>query len=77
MDNRIKEVMAIVLQISESEINDKTSMKTLTHWDSINHISLITALEQEFAVRFNYNEMAAMVSYPIIRETVLKKLKPA
>lgn len=67
--------MAVVLQISETVINDKTSMKTLPHWDSINHISLITALEQEFAIRFNYEDIACMVSYPLVKETIMKKMK--
>lgn len=63
VEQTIKEVMAIVLNIDAQKIDDDTSMDNTPGWDSANHINLVVALEEEFSVSFEVTELEMMVSY--------------
>ena len=71
MENRIKEVLANVLGIKASEVNESTSPDTVKQWDSLKQISLILALEEEFGVTFEDDQIAGMRSYTAIKNVVL------
>ena len=45
IENRIKTVMSSVLNISKSEIHNKTSSDTIKSWDSLKHMNIIVGLE--------------------------------
>ena len=70
VDNRIKLIIAKVFKIDSKEINDDTTPHTIKSWDSLKHIHLIIALEKEFGLKFDQDEIAAMVSFPIISATI-------
>lgn len=63
VEQTIKEVMAIVLNIDAQKIDDDTSMDNTPGWDSANHINLVVALEEEFSLSFEVTELEMMVSY--------------
>jgi acyl carrier protein len=66
MQNRIKKVMAEVFAIDPELINDTTSPGTLSGWDSINQMKLIAALEDEFDIEIDDDEIEEMVNYRVI-----------
>jgi acyl carrier protein len=74
VEQTIKEVMAIVLNIDAQKIDDDTSKDNTPGWDSANHINLVLALEDEFAVSFEVAELEMMVSYFDIVAVVGAKL---
>lgn len=41
-------------------------------WDSIGHMKLIAALEEEFGISIDINDILGMSSYPIAREIIQK-----
>ena len=49
VDQTIRELMSIILNIEAARIDDGTSMDNTPGWDSANHINLILALEDECA----------------------------
>ncbi|MDM4764890.1 acyl carrier protein [Pelomonas sp. SE-A7] len=63
VEQTIKEVMAVVLNIDANAINDDTSMDNTPGWDSANHINLVLALEDEFSISFEVAEFELMRSY--------------
>lgn len=63
VEQTIKEVMAVVLNIDADKINDDTSMDNTPGWDSANHINLVLALEDEFSISFEVAEFEMMRSY--------------
>lgn len=73
MEEKIKQVMADILDMEPSGINDDTSMDNVEGWDSANHISLVLALEEEFDVAFDVSEIEEMTSFYSIVETVMQK----
>ena len=45
---RFRTIVSTILQVPEDKVTDKLSRDKAATWDSLNHISLISALEQEF-----------------------------
>lgn len=54
---RIKEIIAEILSVSISEINDDTAIGDLIEWDSLHHLQIIAAIEKEFKIRFTPDVM--------------------
>jgi len=74
MENRVKGVMASVLGLDISEINYNTSTDTVEKWDSLKSINLVMALEEEFGVKFDEEDIMNMLNYKIICLIVKEKL---
>lgn len=71
--DKVKEIMANILDFSIAEINNETSPETAENWDSFNHLLLITAIEQELGIKFTMDEVASIKSYAILEDLVRKK----
>ena len=75
MESTLKTVMATVLGISADAIGDDTSMDTVESWDSIKHMNLVLAIEEEFGVSIPDEDAANITSYPLIRLVLAEQLK--
>ncbi len=75
MDDRIKRVMASVFNLSPAKIGEKSSPDTVAGWDSVKHMSLVVALEEEFGIEFTAEEIAEIISFPLIRSVLKDKFK--
>lgn len=71
---KIIEVMAHVLNIDPSKINDDSSMDTIEAWDSLKHMKLVITLEQELGVEFDDEEVVELLSFRLIELSVAEKL---
>lgn len=74
MEDRIKQVMVSVLRMDISTIDENSSPETIEMWDSLNHMNLILALEEEFGVEFENEEIVNMLNYKLIYLTLDEKL---
>jgi acyl carrier protein len=74
-EDTLKDVMATVLGIAADSINDDTSMDTVETWDSIKHMNLVLAIEEEFGVSIPDEDAANITSYPLIRLVLNEQLK--
>lgn len=75
VEEQVKQLMADILNLDLDSIDGSTSKDTTASWDSLSHINLIVALEQEFQVSFEVSEIESMLSYSDILETLEKKLQ--
>ena len=73
MEDKIKEIMASVFEINAADINDSTTTETVEQWDSLQHINLVVALEDEFGAEFDSGEISGMISYEKILSTIKEK----
>ena len=69
-DHALKAVMAAVFQVAPETIDEASSTDTIASWDSLHHINLIVALEDEFKIRIPEDEVPNLTSYKIIRLTL-------
>ncbi len=52
VEEKIKKIMAEILEISEFDIEDDSAIGDLPNWDSLNHLKIIASIEQEFDFQF-------------------------
>ena len=67
----VSEVLGIPLEgVSETLSSDETP-----EWDSLNHLRLITALEEELSIQLTMDEVvAAKTTYGNLRDIVSKRM---
>ena len=54
---RIKNVMSVVFDIPVDQIKDNSSADTIESWDSLKHMNLVVALEEEFEIELTDDEI--------------------
>lgn len=74
MESKLKRLFSEVLGVPESKIQNDSSPESLEQWDSLNHMNLILALEQEFNVTFTPDEMIELLNFELIKKTLTVKL---
>jgi acyl carrier protein len=72
---RVVSVMARVFELPEAAIAPDSTRESIEQWDSLGHMSLCVALEEEFAVSFDDRHVSEMTSVAAIVET-LQVLSP-
>ena len=72
MKNKIEAVMRIVFELSEDFPKINLNSMHIGTWDSLNHMNLIVALEEEFNITFDEDEISEMISLELI-ELILKE----
>ena len=70
MQDRIRNVMAAVFDLSPDEITDDSSPHDIKGWDSVKHMNLVVALEEEFNIHFEDAEIPSLVNFKIIVATI-------
>ena len=77
MDNkfeeRIKDVLANVFGISIEIIQDNTSPDNISTWDSLNHINMIVAIEEEFQITLSEDSIMQMNNYALIKTILINE----
>lgn len=56
--------MSKVFNVPSSEITDASSNETIERWDSLGHMNLCLALEEEFGIELDGDNVASMTKYP-------------
>lgn len=74
VEQTVKDMMSIILNIDAAKIDDSTAMDNTPGWDSANQINLILALEEEFSISFEVSEFEMMVSFFDIVQVVGAKI---
>jgi acyl carrier protein len=73
-EDKLKAVMAAMLDIDVSTVGPETSTDTVPQWDSVRHMNLVIALEEAFGISVPDDEVATLTSYPIVRAMVEEQL---
>ncbi len=71
---RVRQIVADVFNLPQSRIEPSSSPDTIEGWDSLRHLSLTLALEQEFDVQFTPEEIEQLLSVELIADLLEEKL---
>jgi acyl carrier protein len=71
--DRLRMTLAGVLDMPADEITDTISPQTAETWDSLNHLNLVMALEEEFAVSLSVDDALEMRSVAAIRGVLARR----
>lgn len=77
VERRAAGVLADVFDIDPGDVGADTSPDTVEAWDSLQHLTLVLALEEEFGVQFTDDDTLALVSYPLVVTIVRERLGDA
>ena len=75
MEDRIKKIIASVFEIEEEKIDVSVSTETSEKWDSLSHMKLVVALEEDFGILFDNEEIIDLISFPLIKKIIEEKLR--
>ena len=68
MREKLYKVIAKILDVPISEINDESSPETIENWDSFNSLVLADELESEFNVSFSLEEIIDSANVSAIKK---------
>ncbi|OGA03354.1 MAG: hypothetical protein A3I00_07845 [Betaproteobacteria bacterium RIFCSPLOWO2_02_FULL_64_12] len=60
MEERIRRIAASVLRVSPARLDAAASSETIETWDSLRHLNLVLALEEDFDLRFTVEDVGRM-----------------
>lgn len=63
--------IAILAAVLKCDVDHGTSRQNTPQWDSLKHIEIVFALEEELGVEFSEKQMAVMSSVSTIADQVL------
>lgn len=75
IDRRLREVMSQVLELDPASIHDRFSRADAPLWSSLNHLQMISALEEVFGITFTMKEVGEMERFDSIRRLVAARLQ--
>lgn len=74
-ENALKQVMATLLNVDVAIIGSDASMDNIPNWDSLRHMNLVLALEEEFKVSIPDEDAGNITSYQLIKLVLEDLLK--
>ena len=72
LDVKLEEILKKVFKIEK--INLESSIYDISEWDSLTHIQLINAIDEEFEIEIGLNDAIIMTSIPIIKKKIMNYL---
>jgi len=66
--------MSAVFEIPVKQIKDDSSPDTIDTWDSLKHMNMVVALEEEFQIEFTDDEINKMLNYSSIKNNTSGKI---
>lgn len=70
MKEKIRKIMSLVFEIPAESIEDNATIDVIENWDSLNHMNLIVALEEEFNIRFTDEDILYLLSLQKIEDRI-------
>lgn len=64
---RILKVMSLVFEVPIEMLNEESSSDTIGSWDSLKHLNLILALEEEFDIIIPDEEVGNLMNFKLIQ----------
>ena len=71
---KIESIVAASLNHHEFTMAEETKPEEITGWDSMANAMILTAIEQEFGIKFKFADMLAWKTVGELTEIVMKKL---
>jgi acyl carrier protein len=60
--DRVLATVAQVMNVPLAELSDQSSPDTVAAWDSLQHMNLVLALEEQFGVRFSDDQVMTLLT---------------
>ena len=71
-ENRYRQVFCSVFDVENSLLDDNLSYQQIADWDSVGHMALMAALEDEFSIEMDIDDIIDFSSFEV-GKTLLSK----
>ncbi len=71
---RLNEVFRDVFDDESITVNDSTTADDIEDWDSLEHINLIAAVEQEFGMKFTMGQVVSMKNVGEMADIIISRI---
>lgn len=71
--DRLTKLISQILRVPEDDLRDNRDMEETSTWDSLSHMELIAAIEDEFHIELSADEIVTMRSVGQIKEVLRGK----
>jgi acyl carrier protein len=71
---KLNQILSNNFKLSLEDTSKNYGMKDIDYWDSLSHMNLIVAIEDEFKIQLTGDEIAEMTTFDKIREIVQKHI---
>jgi acyl carrier protein len=73
MENKIKEIIATILDIEKKSLSLESGINDTPGWDSLKQMIIISAIEEELKITFEEEEIILLDNVQKILDSVNKK----
>jgi acyl carrier protein len=73
-ESKVNDLLADLFELDPKTIYDDWTHEDIALWDSLQHLRMITAMEQEFGIKFSMAEIRSMENIGQIRSILRKKV---
>jgi acyl carrier protein len=77
LEERIKATMSSILMVPIESLNENSSKDNVDGWDSLKHMNLLLALEEEFKVTIPDEDAANITSFKLIKLIISDQINQA
>lgn len=76
IEEKVRKIMAEVLEVDGSMIGEDSAIGDIPNWDSLNHLRIIAAIEQEFGMQFTPDVLMELEDFGDIVNAVQERVRP-
>lgn len=70
LTDKLSQIAAEILELDPPAVTDELTPEDVEHWTSLNHLRLITAVEEAFGISFTMEQIEAVRSIGTLRRLV-------
>ena len=71
---RVRDIVALTLDVPVEAVTDELSADTNDEWDSVRHLTLILAIEDAFGIQFDEIEIPVLTSLSALLRAVEERV---
>ena len=71
---RVNEVFRDVFDDDAITVGEETTASDIEDWDSLEHINLLAAVEQEFGMKFNMGQVVSMKNVGEMADIIISQI---
>jgi acyl carrier protein len=70
VNDKLTEIVAELFELEPAAVNDSLTPEDVELWDSMNHLRLISAVEEEFQIKLSMKEIESIRSLATLKALI-------
>lgn len=70
MNEKLAELVGELFDLDPASVKDELTPEDVDLWDSLNHLRMVTAVEQEFGIQLSTADIESITSVRVLRTLV-------